>query len=345
MTEDMRCCSQCFGDASLAKVVEEKSVQQGTCSFCASVSMRLVEPSSLRDLFELVLGIYTRHDDEGGEPLVTWLRNDWAMFEHERMDDAHAKELLAEVLDDGDIVRYRFVPQPEYVSDAVQRWGEFREELRCRNRFFPNKKADVDSLKQWLPLLAVGPGTLASTFYRTRIQQGDKPIPLHEMGAPPATMASNGRANPVGIPYLYLGSDVTTTIAEVRPHTGEVASVATFKLDGDLTLVDLRTPRRTVSPFLLADEQQVGALRRSLDLLSLLGEELTRPVLPSSAPIDYLPSQYLCEFIKHCGYDGVLYRSSVGDGFNLALFEPAKARALSVECYRVDRVSVSISPS
>jgi hypothetical protein len=66
-------------------------------------------------------------------------------------------------------------------------------------------------------------------------------------------------------------------------------------------------------------------LRSGVPFLQRLGEELTRPVLPDSAAYEYTPSQYLCEFIKKAGYDGVLYRSSVGDGMNLALFEPIQA--------------------
>ncbi|WP_244510957.1 RES domain-containing protein [Mesorhizobium sp. LCM 4576] len=54
------------------------------------------------------------------------------------------------------------------------------------------------------------------------------------MGAPPKRRSSHGRANPAGIPYLYLGSLPETAAAEIRPHTGEVACVA------DFTIPDLR---------------------------------------------------------------------------------------------------------
>jgi hypothetical protein len=62
-----------------------------------------------------------------------------------------------------------------------------------------------------------------------------------------------------------------------------------------------------------------------------------------SAAIDYTPSQYLCEFIKNCGFDGVIYPSSVGAGINLALFDPAKAGPGEVTQYRVAKVSVDIA--
>lgn len=75
-------------------------------------------------------------------------------------------------------------------------------------------------------------------------------------------------------------------------------------------------------------------------LLERLGEELTRSVLPKSAAYDYIPSRYLCEFAKKCGYDGVMYRSSVDGGVNLALFDPAKGIVSNVTVHSVSRVSV-----
>jgi hypothetical protein len=81
-------------------------------------------------------------------------------------------------------------------------------------------------------------------------------------------------------------------------------------------------------------------MRSDLPFLERLGDELTRPVLPQAAAIDYTPSQYLCEFIKKCGYGGVIYRSSVSDGMNLALFDPKLAQCGTVTQYRVVRVSV-----
>lgn len=84
-------------------------------------------------------------------------------------------------------------------------------------------------------------------------------------------------------------------------------------------------------------------LRADITFLERLGEELTRPVLPQGAVIDYVPSQYLCEFIKKCGYDGVIYRSSASDGINLALFDPSKATGGAVALYNITRVSVTVA--
>ena len=86
----------------------------------------------------------------------------------------------------------------------------------------------------------------------------------------------------------------------------------------------------------------IGQMRADIPFLERLGSELTRPVLPRSAAIDYLPSQYLCEFIKKSGYDGVVFRSSVSSGINLALFNPLKATGGAVSLYSITRVSVDV---
>jgi hypothetical protein len=86
-------------------------------------------------------------------------------------------------------------------------------------------------------------------------------------------------------------------------------------------------------------------LRADIAFLERLGEELTRPVLPRGAAIDYVPSQYLCEFIKKSGYDGVVYRSSVSAGINLALFDPSRAVPGVVATYSVDSVTVVVRPA
>ena len=142
---------------------------------------------------------------------------------------------------------------------------------------------------------------------------------------------------------LYLATTPKTAISEIRPHTGELVSVAEFENPNNFKFVDLRNPLHTVSPFLLSDESEIAALRGDVGFLVNLGNELTRPVLPHAAAIDYIPSQYLCEFIKKFGYHGVLYSSSVGEGINLALFDPSTAAALSVVCYQVTSVSVEIN--
>ena len=217
---------------------------------------------------------------------------------------------------------------------------KLRDEMMHANRWFLDVAIDLNRLRQLLDMLLAP--ALPKQWYRARIRTEDKIFTIDEMGAPPKRRSSHGRANPAGIPYLYLGSLPETAVAEIRPHTGELACVADFIIP-DIKVVDLRNPRKLVSPFILADASEIGQLRADLPFLERLGEELTRPVQPAGAAIDYIPSQYLCEFIKKSGFDGVIYRSSVSDGINLALFNPKQAVGRNVRLYHVAKVSVEVA--
>jgi hypothetical protein len=338
----MNCCAECFGDRGLRRnIIPLRSTANGLCSYCGSDNVAVLEPAELSEYFELLVSAYRQ--DDAGRILVQWFREDWAMFQHPRMDDSRAKDLLGEILDDGEIARQTFVPANDPTTDRLSEWEKLRDELMYHNRYFPEATIDLDRLEALLSPLTLDPDEIPTVWYRARIQTADAAFTVDQMGAPPNRIASHGRANPAGIPYLYLGSTQRTAISEIRPHTGEIACVADFTTPADLKLVDLRSPRKMVSPFLLEDAADIGRMRNDLPFLERLGDELTRPVVPQSAAIDYTPSQYLCEFIKKCGYQGVIYRSSVSDGMNLALFDPALARCGTVAQYRVTRVSVDIA--
>lgn len=335
------CCPECFDDRALRnQLFPSLNPGQGTCDFCGTVDTQLVEPEQLTNYFELLVNVY--EPNENGKSLVEWMKGDWQLFSHERMDTAHAKELLGDILNDGDIVRRSFAPSASYISKGLAQWDKLRDEMMYANRWFLDVAIDEERLELLLDML-IAP-ELPANWYRARIRTEDDGFPIEKMGAPPRRRSSNGRANPAGIPYLYLGSLPETAVAEIRPHTGEVACVAEFTIP-EIKAVDLRNPRKLVSPFILTDASEIGQLRADLPFLERLGEELTRPVQPAGAAIDYIPSQYLCEFIKKSGFDGVVYRSSVSDGINLALFDPAQAVGRSVANYNVTKVTVKVDAS
>lgn len=343
------CCAACFGDPGLTRNIIPKVIADGTgealtgdCGYCGAKSTTTFLPSALSQWFEMVVDCYIQKDD--GRSLASLLLEDWCLFDNPAMDEAHAKELLADILDDGEIVRQSFVPIDLLVNETPQRWDDLRDEMMHRNRWFVDEPVDLDRLAGLLLQLLAPVEALADItghWHRARLLPNDKPYDIDEMSAPPAHLAGHGRANPAGIRYLYLGSTATTAVAEVRPHTGELACVATFRVPS-ISAIDLRNPRQSVSPFLLGSAEQIAELRSGLPLLERLGEELTKPVQPSSAAFEYIPSQYLCEFIKKKGYQGVIYRSSVSDGVNLALFSPEIATPIDLKVTHVDRVTVEI---
>ncbi len=332
------CCPECFDDRWLrSDFFPMLDPKYGKCDFCGTADVPLVNPVALATEFESLVNVY--EPDPNGRTLVEWMKEDWKIFPDDKLDVVHASQLLAEIFDDGNIVRRTFSPSSIFASTELVRWETLRDEMMYKNRWFLKQAIDQDQLRGLLSFLVEK--NVPKQWYRARIRVNDSAFTIDQMGAPPKHLTSHGRANPAGIPYLYLGSRPETAIAEIRPHTGEIACVADFIIPG-IQVVDLRDPRRFVSPLAIQITDQIGRLRAELPLLERLGEELTRPVLPQRAAIDYIPSQYLCEFIKHEGYDGVLYRSSVSDGINLALFDPTKATGGGVSLYNVTKVSVRV---
>jgi hypothetical protein len=334
----MDCCAHCFEDRFLTRqIVEHAEGHDGDCHFCGSTNVRLLDASLLREYFEPLVGAYI--DNSTGQPIVEQLKSDWCLFGN--MADAAATALLAAILDAADIADRRILPLLPDSGDPIERWHQFREELKFQNRFFPRVTVDLDRLGELLNFLVIELQVPQPPMFRARVSEDGCIYEPAAMGPPPHELSTHGRANPAGIPYLYLASDVDTAIAETRPHPGEQVCVAEFTLSASVKLADLRDPRRTISPFSLGDEQEISLLRKDMGLLCQLGEELTRAVVPRVAHLEYLPSQYLCEFIKYRGFDGVVYRSSAASGSNFAFFNPAIALAGTVKLFRVTHIDVS----
>lgn len=333
------CCPECFGDRHLrTEVIPALSKQSGRCSYCTGTNQPLIDPRWLGDLLGAVIGVYVP-DEDAGKPLVDWLMEDWLIFKTPRMSQEKAQILLGEILDDGEIVRRNFSPSEQCQTVNLDRWQDLKQELQHRNRFFPESDFDKERLAELLGQLLLDPMDLPKEWFRARIAKDGTPFAADEMGAPPKMLAGQGRANPAGIPYLYLASNRETAVAEVRPHPGETVCLAKFKTPGELKIADLRNPRASISPFAV-DDSDLPALRGDVEFLENLGAELTRPVVPTAAAINYIPSQYLCEFIKKQGFNGVVYASSIESGMNLALFNPDIDAPIYVETVVIESVSV-----
>ncbi|WP_420548554.1 RES family NAD+ phosphorylase [Curvivirga sp.] len=319
MTDNL-CCPDCIGDEGMGKLFPLFVPYEDVCSYCNKTSA-VASVTYLRDYFDPLLSIYEESED--GEYVTDLLQRDWCLFPDK--DRAQASLLLGDIIEDGNLPRKKFHCSESEKSDQLNVWKELSSELKEANRYFPITSLNLGRLKELWDHILVRSEVIGLNWYRARANSDDQCFNIDQMGAPPGRKASHGRANPVGIPYLYLASNSETAVCEIRPHTGETVNIANFRIPEKMTFVDLREPRKLVSPFMLEGEKDIKLMRQDIGFLELLGEELTKPVLPESAAIDYIPSQYLCEFIKKCNFDGVIYKSSVGNGINLAIFDPYKA--------------------
>ena len=141
------------------------------------------------------------------------------------------------------------------------------------------------------------------------------------MGCPPCEIVTGGRANPLGIPYLYVADSLITCISEVRPSNSSGVYVAQITPVRELSVLDLTTPRIHCSASAFGEEQ-LSAVLGFLGLLELFSDELSKPIRPENSNLDYIPTQFLCEFIKsEAKFDGIVFNSSFGQGKNYVFFD------------------------
>lgn len=334
----MYCCSGCFSDKFLHDRIHAVSNKKGRCCFCKNKNSTLIKPEELYDRFEPLLGLYEK--DKKGDPIIKLIQRDWNIFTFSK-NDIQAR-LLREISGNPNLNRNRY--RPKYLKDRenVEQWENFREELKHKNRFFPINapgKAHLEPFGKHLGvILHPSPGT--HKFYRARVNSTNKPYPISKMRKPPEKLATSGRANPYGIPYLYVASTIETAISEIRGHKGEMVTVAEFQLKHKIELIDLRDPINTISPFELNDEYEIELLYKNMPFLTLLGNEISKPVIPREANLEYLPSQYLCELLKHIGYHGIVFKSSISDGNNYVIFNDKRLKGIATYNYKITDVTI-----
>lgn len=158
---------------------------------------------------------------------------------------------------------------------------------------------------------------------------------------PEPLKAKEGRANPKGIPCLYLADDENTSLAETRPEVGEYLSLGQFLTNKDLRLVDCNSvepPNHYTSCLFNPPKSQEEI---ACAIWTIIGRAFTRPVVGDDSSADYVPTQLLAELFKSAGYDGVRYKSNLGPGHNFALFDLGVADVTSRTLRKTEAVSYS----
>jgi hypothetical protein len=148
--------------------------------------------------------------------------------------------------------------------------------------------------------------------------------------------AIEGRANSKGIPYLYFATNRETALAEVRPWIGSLISVGQFKTLRDLRVVNCTTDRKGSHVYI---DREPSPEEREESVWGDIDKAFARPVTPSDDVADYVPTQIIAELFKMHGFDGVAYRSSLGPGHNLALFDLDTAELINCHLFEVKAIN------
>jgi len=166
--------------------------------------------------------------------------------------------------------------------------------------------------------------------------QVDIPLSAERM-VPLRYSAHEGRVNPKGIPCLYLATDKETAMSEVRPWNGAKISIATFNTTRVLRVVDctLHHNVRRVTDVLLGEpspEEITEGVWAQVD------QGFSEPVNDEPATAEYAPTQIMAEAFRQAGFDGVVFRSRLGSGFNLALFDLDSAKLSNRALFKVEAI-------
>jgi len=163
-----------------------------------------------------------------------------------------------------------------------------------------------------------------------KIQKSEWGYSKEESGRPPSELTGTSRASPRYISYLYLASDVNTALAETRAQIGQLFSVAQYTITKELDVVDL-----SIASF---DEEDFG----SEDFFLFLNMNRTFSTPIYSDDRDYIISQFIAEYIKSMGYDGVLFDSSRNKGgFNYTLFDDVACEFIRSELYKAENITIA----
>jgi hypothetical protein len=344
----MLCCTNCFKDNFL-RITIDKIGEKNNCFFCGAQNNKCIDtdklPTYLQPLFDLyVLASEVSHDVQSTsyESKYIWeqLNHDFQFFS----DDCNSEKLTKQIIkdtyaDDEDglkkisekVILFGGTIDRVY-QDRIKLWEEQMTEMKTKNRFFYSNKIPQKILGETLQRLVykVEEGT---SYFRSRLSINREPVNPEEMGTPPPESAVNGRANPAGISYLYLSSNYKTAIYEVKPAIKDFICVGEFLIKKDLQCIDFRE----ISPIQFYDTEEYERDFKYLGLLKLIGQNLSESINHRMAHLEYIPAQFICEFIKK-EYDGVLYNSSSDLGYNLAIFKKNCAECKKVNCYEIEQV-------
>jgi RES domain-containing protein len=153
---------------------------------------------------------------------------------------------------------------------------------------------------------------------------------------PISNWQGEGRANPRGIPVLYLATDRDTALAEVRPWIGAVISVALLVTERELNVIDCSKYHARDSILDVFDDHTKS---RADGIWVAIDRAFATPVNKEDEAKDYIPTQVLADLFKAEGYDGLVYKSLLSDdGFNIALFNLNDAMVINCGLSKLDSI-------
>ena len=327
-------CKDCFADEEICKEVENNSTDEGRCDVCGKKGKRC-DISVSTDFFVSVIHLF-KADINSQDTIISILEKDWNIF----TDSQCARSILAEVIRISNLA-INLDDTVSYTDDIVTRasvWEQLKTDVKENYRFF----VDHDEFDDYADLLQSSTLKAGTLLYRARITpDGQNKLKAKNMGCPEKGKATAGRANPLGIPYLYLCKDEETTYYEVRSVYLDRLSIGKFYIQRDLEIVDFN---RKFSLFLSYDgTSPLSDTVVKKKILEAIRYDLSKPLRRYDTELEYIPTQLICEYCKRNNADGICFNSSLHTGgVNYVLFNPADAKCIKVISREIKSIQISV---
>lgn len=359
----MKIGSNCFCDASLKSIVSTLN-NLGECDithlekqyiYDTEINNELVPYlEQILEIFSPVNSLTKKDDIKQNSDYVYNILEKWNIFSVPAKD---IKKILIAICsskfqDDNRLFSEK-VMIPEILNDKYMEeysilktnsWQDFCYDIKHRNRFH-SAEINTNQLKELLKFfeLKFSENTLSlfrarvcdSSHYDIGFQKDD------DLKAPPEDIATAGRINSAGVPCLYLANSEVTTYHEVRARIYDHITVGQFINIKSLKIIDLSN-LDTISPFNFEDIDFTW-FAINIESIRQIAKEITRPMRRFDKEIDYIPTQYISDYIKSLGYDGIKYKSTLNaDGINYAIFNTEKFECINKKQVNVENISFEI---
>lgn len=196
-------------------------------------------------------------------------------------------------------------------NEVVNVWSSFKNEIKNINRYFFDRS--IVELLSEIQDIKMFPNDTKLEFFRAR-KGSFSTMDVAQMMNPPRDLAHSGRCNPEGVSYLYLATNEETAIKEIRVCNQQV-TIAKFEVDVSNVFSFLPYNFSYMKEYMFSDKVKT--------LIEIINLEMGKSI-DEDKQVDYIPLQFISEYIKYIGYDGFMYKSVVGDGINLVMFNSDK---------------------
>jgi len=329
----------CFNDEEIKQFIISSSSQKEECVNCGSIA-EYIEIEELLDFFCDFFSIFTKNDN--GIPLYELIQQDWNIFS----ENSCYQDILNAILQslNMNLTAMDKVTYISEIKECVEYWDFLKDDIKWNSRFLSNIEHLVDL--EWDKLFGIY-STIDKNriLYRARVHDdgNKKPLGLDEMLCPPKEKSVAGRANPQGIPYLYLCNEIDTTLYETRVSYLDVVSIGVFRIKDidDIKIVDFTLCQ---SPFSNEIANMVDFVKGKL-LRQRISGDLSKPIRRFDSELEYVPTQFICEFIRYIsGAQGIQFNSSLHQGgVNVVLFSNDNIECIDEQIHQVTKIEIKSS--